>query len=121
MVFGSIRNAGPAAATTNFATQLSDDANAADNSAAPTLNTPAPGNDTLSGLQWDMAQIHAPEARAITGGTGAGTSGAEGGTNPQFGQCPDSVPVTTRLHGRQRNCPGIRRVVMLPRPSIAPV
>lgn len=57
-----------AAATTNFATQLSDDVNAADNSAAPVLNTPAPGNDTLSGLQWDMNQIHAPEARAITGG-----------------------------------------------------
>ena len=58
-----------ASATTNFATQLSDDVNAADNSAAPVLNTPAPGNDTLSSLQWDMVQIHAPEARAITGGS----------------------------------------------------
>jgi subtilisin family serine protease len=31
--------------------------------------TPAPGNDSLSGLQWDMAQIKAPEARAINGGS----------------------------------------------------
>src|SRR5206468_898919 len=31
-------------------------------------NTPAPGSDNLSGLQWDMIQIHAPEAHAITGG-----------------------------------------------------
>ncbi len=58
-----------AAATTNFATQLSDDVNAADNSAAPVVGSPAPGNDPLSGLQWDMVQIHAPEARAINGGS----------------------------------------------------
>ena len=58
-----------AAATTNFATQLSDDVNATDNSAAPVADTPAPGSDTLSGRQWDMDQIHAPEARAITGGS----------------------------------------------------
>ncbi len=58
-----------AAATTNFATQLSDNVNAADNSAAPAPGTPAPGNDPLSGLQWDMVQIHAPEARAINGGS----------------------------------------------------
>jgi subtilisin family serine protease len=31
--------------------------------------TPAPGDDSLSGLQWDMAQIKAPEARAINGGS----------------------------------------------------
>jgi len=31
--------------------------------------TPAPGSDPLSGLQWDMDQIHAPEARAINGGS----------------------------------------------------
>jgi lantibiotic leader peptide-processing serine protease len=59
-----------AAATTNFATQLSDDVAAANDSAAPVANnTPAPGSDTLSGRQWDMDQIHAPEARAITGGS----------------------------------------------------
>jgi lantibiotic leader peptide-processing serine protease len=59
-----------AAATTHFATQLGGDINAADDSAAPVANnTPAPGSDTLSGRQWDMDQIHAPEARAITGGS----------------------------------------------------
>jgi len=58
-----------ATATKNFATQLSDDLNATDNTAAPAVDTPAPGSDTLSGLQWDMNQIHAPEARAITGGS----------------------------------------------------
>ena len=30
---------------------------------------PAPGSDSLSGLQWDMDQIHAPEAHAINGGS----------------------------------------------------
>jgi len=57
------------AATTNFATQLSDNLNASDSTTDPVINTPAPGSDTLSGLQWDMIQIHAPEARAITGGS----------------------------------------------------
>jgi subtilisin family serine protease len=32
-------------------------------------NSPAPGEDNLGPLQWDMRQIHAPEARAITGGS----------------------------------------------------
>jgi lantibiotic leader peptide-processing serine protease len=55
-------------ATTKFATRLNDDGGgeAAD---APVVNTPVPpGNDTLSGLQWDMVQIHVPEAHQITGG-----------------------------------------------------
>jgi subtilisin family serine protease len=30
---------------------------------------PASTSDSLSGLQWDMAQIHAPEAHAVTGGS----------------------------------------------------
>ena len=30
---------------------------------------PAPGDDPLSPFQWDMVQIHAPEARAINGGS----------------------------------------------------
>ncbi len=55
-------------ATGGFATRLSDDVQANDNSANPTANTPAPGGDNLSGLQWDMAQIHAFDAHAITGG-----------------------------------------------------
>jgi lantibiotic leader peptide-processing serine protease len=32
-------------------------------------SAPAPGEDELSFLQWDMVQIHAPEARAINGGS----------------------------------------------------
>jgi subtilisin family serine protease len=32
-------------------------------------NPPASDTDTLSPLQWDMRQIHAPEAHAITGGS----------------------------------------------------
>jgi lantibiotic leader peptide-processing serine protease len=32
-------------------------------------SAPAPGDDPLSFLQWDMVQIHAPEARAINGGS----------------------------------------------------
>ncbi len=59
---------GGAAATTNFATQLEGSVNAADNSPTPSVNTPAPGSDNLSGLQWDMVQMHVPDARAITGG-----------------------------------------------------
>lgn len=32
-------------------------------------SAPATDSDTLSGLQWDMRQIHTPEAHAITGGS----------------------------------------------------
>jgi subtilisin family serine protease len=32
-------------------------------------SAPAPGDDPLSPFQWDMEQIHAPEARAINGGS----------------------------------------------------
>jgi subtilisin family serine protease len=55
-----------AAATAGFATKLDGDVNAADDTAAP--NVPATDNDSLSGLQWDMVQMHVPEAHAITGG-----------------------------------------------------
>jgi subtilisin family serine protease len=34
-------------------------------------NAPATDSDSLSGLQWDMRQIHTPEAHAITGGSPA--------------------------------------------------
>jgi subtilisin family serine protease len=57
-----------ASATAGFATQLNDNTTA-DSTGVPAVNTPAPGNDNLSGLQWDMVQIHAPEARAINGGS----------------------------------------------------
>jgi subtilisin family serine protease len=57
------------AATEKFATRLSDSAAADDADAAITPDTPAPGSDNLSGLQWDMDQISAPAARAINGGS----------------------------------------------------
>jgi subtilisin family serine protease len=56
-----------AVASAGFATRL--DTDTFDNSDPITPGTPAPGNDSLSGLQWDMVQIHAPEARAINGGS----------------------------------------------------
>jgi subtilisin family serine protease len=37
--------------------------------AAPAIGASAPGDDSLSGLQWDMTQISAPQARAINGGS----------------------------------------------------
>src|SRR5947207_9524229 len=57
------------AATERFATQLPDEGVNDSADALVTPNTPAPGSDNLSGLQWDMDQIHAPEARAINGGS----------------------------------------------------
>jgi lantibiotic leader peptide-processing serine protease len=64
---GDRRVAG-AVASARFATQLSDDQTSADD-AAPVNNAPASDSDSLSGRQWDMAQIHTPEAHAITGGS----------------------------------------------------
>src|SRR6266498_1308810 len=57
-----------AAATSGFATQLEGNTSD-DNAEAPTPNTPVTDSDSLSGLQWDMVQIHTPEAHAITGGS----------------------------------------------------
>ena len=54
-------------ATAAFGTQLDADTSADD---APLASaTPAPGSDNLSGLQWDMVQMHVPQARAISGGS----------------------------------------------------
>ena len=58
-----------ASSTAGFGVKLNDDVAATDATDAPMPGVPAPGNDNLSGLQWDMVQIHAPEARAITGGS----------------------------------------------------
>jgi subtilisin family serine protease len=55
-----------ASATGGFATRIEDGASA---DAAIDPGIPAPGSDSLSGRQWDMDQIHAPEARAINGGS----------------------------------------------------
>jgi subtilisin family serine protease len=62
-------------ATSGFATRLNDGAATSDTSAAVNVATPAPGNDSLSALQWDMIQIHSPEARAINGGSPSVTVG----------------------------------------------
>jgi lantibiotic leader peptide-processing serine protease len=55
-----------AAATAGFATRLNDDSAAGAD--APVANVPASDSDSLSGLQWDMIQMHTPEAHTITGG-----------------------------------------------------
>lgn len=57
------------AATDAFAVRLQDDTGASDADVAVAPNTPAPGSDNLSGLQWDMNQIQSPAARAVTGGS----------------------------------------------------
>jgi lantibiotic leader peptide-processing serine protease len=61
-----------ASATAAFATQLPNeqaDAGGPPDEALP--NTPAADTDTFSGLQWDMRQIHTPQAHAVTGGSPA--------------------------------------------------
>ena len=55
-----------AARTDGLATKLSD---VVDNSGSDPAPTAATWGDSLSGLQWDMQQIHVPEAYAITGGS----------------------------------------------------
>jgi subtilisin family serine protease len=60
-----------ASATAGFATQLPDEQVAAGPSDSSLPNTPATDSDSLSPLQWDMRQIHAPEAHAVTGGSPA--------------------------------------------------
>jgi lantibiotic leader peptide-processing serine protease len=54
-------------ATAGFATRVADELVADPGQAAPSV--PVSDSDNLSGLQWDMAQIHTPEAHAITGGS----------------------------------------------------
>ncbi|HZC31670.1 MAG TPA: S8 family serine peptidase [Candidatus Bathyarchaeia archaeon] len=56
-----------AAATGGIGVRLNDDQATDGTTAAP--NIPATTSDTLTPLQWDMAQIHTPEAHAITGGS----------------------------------------------------
>jgi subtilisin family serine protease len=59
-------------ATANFASQLNDggiDASGPPEGDLP--NASATDSDNLSSLQWDMAQIHTPQAHEITGGSPA--------------------------------------------------
>jgi subtilisin family serine protease len=62
-----------AAATDTFGVQLKAD-QAGPDDALPG-DTPAADSDSLSGLQWDMVQIHTPEAHAISGGSPSITVG----------------------------------------------
>jgi subtilisin family serine protease len=64
---GSDSRIAAVAATAGSAVQIKDDASTA--GADPVVNIPATDSDPLSGLQWDMVQIHTPEAHAITGGS----------------------------------------------------
>jgi subtilisin family serine protease len=61
-------NVAGAASTAGFATQVRD---VTDNSNSGPVGPPipAPGGDNLSGLQWDMNQINAPQAHIINGGS----------------------------------------------------
>ncbi len=57
-------------ATAGFATQVTPDFGDASGPPPGGLpNSPATDSDNLSGLQWDMVQIHTPEAHEITGGS----------------------------------------------------
>lgn len=58
-----------ATATTNFATKVDDEFASEETEALLPDSAPATDADPLSGLQWDMVQIHTPEAHAITGGS----------------------------------------------------
>jgi lantibiotic leader peptide-processing serine protease len=59
-----------ASATASYATQLPDEqADAGGPPDGDLTNAPATDTDSLSPLQWDMRQIHTPEAHAITGGS----------------------------------------------------
>jgi len=63
-----------AAATTKFASRLDDGTVAGESDAAQQgdlPNAPATDADSLTPLQWDMRQIHTPEAHAVTGGSPA--------------------------------------------------
>jgi lantibiotic leader peptide-processing serine protease len=59
--------------TAAFATKLSDDDATVYDAEGPPPgglpNAPATDSDTFSPLQWDMQQIHTPQAHAITGGS----------------------------------------------------
>jgi len=66
-----------AAGTSLYATRLDDDAGTSQDDSAngpqggDLPNAPATDADSLSPLQWDMRQIHTPEAHAVTGGSPA--------------------------------------------------
>src|SRR4051794_7147875 len=61
-----VDNASP---TAGFATQLPNEQAEGGGPGGDLPNAPATDADTFSALQWDMRQIRAPEAHAITGGS----------------------------------------------------
>lgn len=63
------QNVDGAAATKGFGTRLDPAENAGGPGDPLPDSAPASDTDSLSGLQWDMVQMHAPEAHAITGGS----------------------------------------------------
>lgn len=65
-----------AASTAGFGVAVVNDVAAGEAEAAIEPGTPAPGDDNLAALQWDMDQIKAPEARAINGGSSSVVVGA---------------------------------------------
>jgi lantibiotic leader peptide-processing serine protease len=60
-----------ASSTAGFATRLPNEQAAAGPADGDLPNAPASDTDNLSPLQWDMRQIHTPEAHAVTGGSPA--------------------------------------------------
>src|SRR5579864_2654969 len=68
-------NVDDASATTGLGYKLPDEQSSKDGAAGPQPgnlpNAPAADADSLSALQWDMRQIKAPQAHAITGGSPA--------------------------------------------------
>jgi subtilisin family serine protease len=61
-----------AQATRNYATRVDGGLGLAGEAAAQPgdlPNAPATDSDSLSGLQWDMRQMHTPQAHAVTGGS----------------------------------------------------
>jgi lantibiotic leader peptide-processing serine protease len=57
--------------TAGFASKLEPAESAADSQQGDLPNSPATDADTFSPLQWDMRQIHTPQAHAVTGGSPA--------------------------------------------------
>src|SRR5215472_6068969 len=72
---GSVSGVEGVSATGKFATRLNDDQLSVNDGTASSPgdlpNAPGSDSDSLSSLQWDMRQIHTPEAHAITGGSPA--------------------------------------------------
>jgi subtilisin family serine protease len=61
-----------ASATTRYATRVDGtEVDAAEAPPGDLPNAPATDSDTFSSLQWDMRQMHTPEAHQITGGSPA--------------------------------------------------